>query len=295
MFQNAVQHIRDTVGEPRRRADGQGHRRGRLLARRDQGLRRTSTARCCWRAALIVLVLLIIIYRSPDLLGDPVLHGAARRGRRARLRLPARRGRRDGQRPVRRHPAGARASARAPTTRCCSCPATARSCAATRTSTRRCASRCAAPGPAIFASGLTVIAALLTLSLAEVNGTAGLGPIGAMGVALAMISMLTMLPALLTICGRACVLAADDPARRRGRHRRDARLLAPGRRPRRARARARSGSPARSCCSCSPPNLLNLDTGLTSGNSFRGEVESVAGPEGRRAQLPGRLLARRPT
>src|SRR5215213_6648558 len=57
-------------------------------------------------------------------------------------------------------------------------------------------------GPAIFASGLTVIAALLTLSLAEVNGTAGLGPIGAVGIALAMISMLTILPALLTICGR---------------------------------------------------------------------------------------------
>ena len=57
-------------------------------------------------------------------------------------------------------------------------------------------------GPAILASGLTVIAALLTLSVAEVNGTAGLGPIGAMGVALAMISMLTMLPAALTICGR---------------------------------------------------------------------------------------------
>ena len=46
------------------------------------------------------------------------------------------------------------------------------------------------------------MAALLTLSLAEVNGTAGLGPIGAMGVGLAMIAMLTMLPALLTVCGR---------------------------------------------------------------------------------------------
>src|ERR687898_3250135 len=34
-------------------------------------------------------------------------------------------------------------------------------------------------GPAIFASGLTVCAALLSLSLAKVNGTAGLGPIGA--------------------------------------------------------------------------------------------------------------------
>src|SRR5215212_5168958 len=57
-------------------------------------------------------------------------------------------------------------------------------------------------GPAIFASGLTVIAALLTLTLAEVNSTAGLGPVGAMGIALAMISSLTVLPALLTICGR---------------------------------------------------------------------------------------------
>jgi RND superfamily putative drug exporter len=57
-------------------------------------------------------------------------------------------------------------------------------------------------GPAIIASGLTVIAALLTLTIAEVNSTAGLGPVGAIGIALAMISMLTVLPALLTICGR---------------------------------------------------------------------------------------------
>ena len=57
-------------------------------------------------------------------------------------------------------------------------------------------------GPAIFASGLTVIAALLCLTLAEVNGTAGLGPIGALGIAVAMLAMLTLLPALLVIFGR---------------------------------------------------------------------------------------------
>src|SRR3954468_24339095 len=57
-------------------------------------------------------------------------------------------------------------------------------------------------GPAIFASGLTVIAALLCLSLAEVNGTSGLGPIGALGIAVAMLAMLTLLPALLLIVGR---------------------------------------------------------------------------------------------
>ena len=47
-------------------------------------------------------------------------------------------------------------------------------------------------GPAIFASGLTVMLALLSLSLAKVNGTAGLGPIGAMGIGVAMLSMLTL-------------------------------------------------------------------------------------------------------
>jgi RND superfamily putative drug exporter len=57
-------------------------------------------------------------------------------------------------------------------------------------------------GPAIFASGLTVMAALFALTLAEVNGTAGLGPIGAMGIGVALLVMLTFLPALLTIIGR---------------------------------------------------------------------------------------------
>jgi RND superfamily putative drug exporter len=57
-------------------------------------------------------------------------------------------------------------------------------------------------GPAIFASAATVIAALLCLMLAKVNGTSGLGPIAAIGIACAALSMLTLLPALLTIFGR---------------------------------------------------------------------------------------------
>ena len=57
-------------------------------------------------------------------------------------------------------------------------------------------------GPAIFASALTVIAALLCLMVAKVNGTSGLGPIAAIGIACAALSMLTLLPALLTIFGR---------------------------------------------------------------------------------------------
>jgi RND superfamily putative drug exporter len=60
----------------------------------------------------------------------------------------------------------------------------------------------ASAGPAIFASAATVIAALLCLLIAKVNGTAGLGPIAAIGIACAALSSLTLLPALLTIFGR---------------------------------------------------------------------------------------------
>jgi RND superfamily putative drug exporter len=60
----------------------------------------------------------------------------------------------------------------------------------------------ASAGPAIFASAATVIAALLCLLIAKVNGTAGLGPIAAIGIACAALSGLTLLPALLTIFGR---------------------------------------------------------------------------------------------
>jgi putative drug exporter of the RND superfamily len=57
-------------------------------------------------------------------------------------------------------------------------------------------------GPAVLASSATVVAGLFCLTIAKVNGTSGMGPIAAMGVACAALSMLTLLPALLTICGR---------------------------------------------------------------------------------------------
>jgi putative drug exporter of the RND superfamily len=52
-------------------------------------------------------------------------------------------------------------------------------------------------GPAIIASAATVVAALLTLSAAELNSTASLGPVLAIGVATGMFVMITLLPALL--------------------------------------------------------------------------------------------------
>ena len=57
-------------------------------------------------------------------------------------------------------------------------------------------------GPAIIASGGTVVIALLTLSLAQLGSTKGLGPVLAIGVAVGMLAMLTLLPALLVIFPR---------------------------------------------------------------------------------------------
>jgi RND superfamily putative drug exporter len=57
-------------------------------------------------------------------------------------------------------------------------------------------------GPAIIASAGTVILSLLTLSVAELNSTKSLGPVLAIGVGVALVAMLTLLPALLLICGR---------------------------------------------------------------------------------------------
>ena len=56
--------------------------------------------------------------------------------------------------------------------------------------------------PAIFASAATVAVGMLCLSFADLNSTAGLGPVLAIGVAVTMLVMITLLPALLVICGR---------------------------------------------------------------------------------------------
>ena len=57
-------------------------------------------------------------------------------------------------------------------------------------------------GPALLASGCTVIAAMLCLLLADTGSTNGLGPVSAIGVAAALLAGLTLLPALLTTVGR---------------------------------------------------------------------------------------------
>lgn len=57
-------------------------------------------------------------------------------------------------------------------------------------------------GPAILASGSTVILALLTLLLADIEGTRALGIACATGVFIAMVSALTVLPGVLLLGGR---------------------------------------------------------------------------------------------
>jgi RND superfamily putative drug exporter len=139
-------------------------------------------------------------------------------------------------------------------------------------------------GPAIVAAALTVVCALFTLTLAQVNGTAGLGPVGAMGVGLAAIFMLTLLPALLTIFGRRAFwpfvphvgdVGADvthGPWRRIGE---------------RVRARPRRVWVAGALVLVAlTAGMLGLNTGLTQGNSFRGDVESVQGQRLLEASFP---------
>ena len=57
-------------------------------------------------------------------------------------------------------------------------------------------------GPAIIASGLTVVAGMLCLLAAESNDISGLGPVAAIGVGVGLIAMITLLPALLVVFGR---------------------------------------------------------------------------------------------
>ena len=57
-------------------------------------------------------------------------------------------------------------------------------------------------GPAIIASAATVIAGMLCLLVADSADISGLGPVAAIGIGVGLLAMITLLPALLVICGR---------------------------------------------------------------------------------------------
>ena len=156
-------------------------------------------------------------------------------------------------------------------------------------------------GPAIFASGLTVICALLTLSIAEVNATSGMGPVAAMGIAVAMLSMLTLLPALLVITGRWAfwrppvfgwgngVPHVGDT----GADETHGAWRGVGERVARSPRRIWITTVALLAVCCF--GILNFSDGLTSGNGYRDEVESVTRLRAAGQVVPERQHRRRRT
>ena len=148
-------------------------------------------------------------------------------------------------------------------------------------------------GPAIAASGFTVIAALLCLSIAEVDGTAGLGPVGALGIFVAMLSMLTLLPALLVVCGRRAFWRPGFlPGGNGIPHVGDQGVDETHGAWRRVGDRV-AVAPRRVWIACTAIllvmclGLTQIDLGLTSADSYRDEVESVEGQELLSKSFPG--------
>jgi len=137
-------------------------------------------------------------------------------------------------------------------------------------------------GPGIVASAGTVVAALLCLALASVNSTAGLGPVGAMGVAIAALAMLTVLPAMLLIGGRRAFWPfvprwgdqVEDEAEvswRRGSWSRLGAWIERRHRP--------VWIVTTLALLALALGTLTLDSNLTTANAFRGEIEAVEGQE----------------
>ena len=136
--------------------------------------------------------------------------------------------------------------------------------------------RAGAARPAIVASAMTVVLALLTLLLARVGSSEALGPLSAAGVFLAMVFSLTLLPATLLIAGRRAFwpriprAGATRPTRSTGRW---------GRLGARVRRRPRpvwlGGTAALLVLAL---GLTQLDLGLAEGEQFVGESTRSRAP-----------------
>ena len=132
-------------------------------------------------------------------------------------------------------------------------------------------------GPAIVASGMTVVLALLTLMLARVGSNQALGPLAASGVFLAMILSLTLLPATLLIAGRRAFWPRVPHA---GRTAPEPRAGTWGRLGARVRRRPRpvwTGGMA--LLLVLALGLTQAELGLAQGEQFSGDVEAVTGAE----------------
>ena len=132
-------------------------------------------------------------------------------------------------------------------------------------------------GPAIVASAGTVVLGMLCLLLAETNSTKGLGPVAAIGVLIALASMISLLPALLVICGRWVFwpvrprYGTDEPTARGFWARTGVRI---SRHPRRVWAVTALALGVLAI------GIVDLHAnGLTNKESFRGHPDSVIGEE----------------
>jgi RND superfamily putative drug exporter len=132
-------------------------------------------------------------------------------------------------------------------------------------------------GPVILASGSTVILGMLCLLMADVNGTRGLAPVAAMGIALALLSSLTLLPALLAIFGRRAFwpfiprFGTEGASETRGVWRRIAERVNARHRP------IALGAVVLLAVLC--VGVVDLNSKLTQSHGFRGTVESRQGQD----------------
>lgn len=133
----------------------------------------------------------------------------------------------------------------------------------------------------IAASAATVILGLLCLLLSQLGSTRGLGPIGALGIAGALVASLTFLPAVLLLFGRRIFwpvvprvdhVHSEDSVGRRGIWGRVAGVV--GRHPRRTWVLALVALLA---CAAFAPTLKA--GGITQSQIFLNKVESVTGQE----------------
>jgi putative drug exporter of the RND superfamily len=139
-------------------------------------------------------------------------------------------------------------------------------------------------GPAILASAATVIAGMLCLLAARSADISGLGPVAAIGIAVGLLAMITLLPALLTICGRWVfwpirpAYGSDEPTSR-GLWARTGRAIA--KRPRTI------WSVTALVLIAASFGLVGFKVGtLTQAQSFRGTPTSVAGEQVLAAHFP---------
>ena len=143
--------------------------------------------------------------------------------------------------------------------------------------------------PAILSAGGTVVAAMLVLLVADLSSTRNQGPVLAIGIAITMLAGLTLLPALLTIIGRRSFWPAvprfgDEDRSRRSLYHRVGEVV--------------TGRPIMTIVAVTAVLLvcvlgvLSNPSGLGIGGGFRAKPESIQGQIAlSRALPPGELAA----